>query len=458
MNPLQCGFEADTDFGPSVASCRREFDFTILFEEVVLVIIPACAFVILAFASLLALLRARTLVRHSRLYTFKLLSAGALAAVQIAVLAVQTRLANTTAASIPSAVISLIATILIPLVSHFEHLKTIRPSTLLISFLSLTCLFEAARTRTYWLSGEVALAVTTSVALGMRLIALYFETLSKSGLLLPHDEKIAVELLAGPISRTVFHWLNGLMMRGYRGVIHPEDFGPIDARLLTARLRPKFRTISSRYKSNTNRSDQEGFSTRNGLVWLTFGAMGRIWAGPIVARLAVTAFTFTQPFLANAALGYLQADYPIPPSHGYGLIGAAFLCYVGIAAATGWYWHQAYRCAVMVRGGLAITIFEKLLRLPEGDKIESMATTLMVEDLQRIMSAVARGHEVWAGIIETGIATWLLYRQLGPSCFVMLGLAAGGWFEINTPILYDQWLTIASFGSWFHADNEEGRW
>ncbi|KAK7747380.1 hypothetical protein SLS53_001634 [Cytospora paraplurivora] len=78
----------------------------------------------------------------------------------------------------------------------------------------------------------------------------------------------------------------------------------------------------------------------------------------------------------------------------------------------------------MIRGGLAITIFEKLLRLPEGDKIESTATTLMVEDLQRVMSAVARGHELWAGIIETGLATWLLYRQLGPSCFVMLGLTA----------------------------------
>lgn len=112
-------------------------------------------------------------------------------------------------------------------------------------------------------------------------------------------------------------------------------------------------------------------------------------------------------------------------SYGYGLVGAAFLCYVGIVAATGWYWHQAYRCAVMVRGRLAITIFEKLLRLPEGDKVESTATALVVEDLQRVMSAIARCHEVWAGTIETRLATWLLYRQLWPSCFVMLGLVAG---------------------------------
>lgn len=457
MDPLQCGFAADTKFGPSVPSCRREFDFTILFEEVVLMIIPACTFIVLACASLLSLLQTRTLLRYGRLYSLKLFSAAALVIVQIAVLAVQTRLAKKTAASIPSAVVSLIATIFIPMVSHIEHLKSLRPSTLLVSFLSLTCLFEATRTRTYWLSGEVALAATLSMALGIRLIVLYFEALSKKGLLLARDEKVAMELVAGPISRTVFHWLNGLMTSGYRGVLQPEDLGPIDDRLLTARLRPKFRRIGSRYEANAEKSEQEGYRTGNGLVWLTFTAIGRIWTGPVVARLAVTAFTFTQPFLANAALGYLQSDYFIPASHGYGLIGAAFLCYVGIAAATGWYWHQAYRCAVMVRGGLAITIFEKLLRLPEGDKIESMATTLMVEDLQRIMTAVARGHELWAGTIETGLATWLLYRQLGPSCFVMLGVAAGEWIRSENIISDHQWLTITSFRPGLHADHEEGR-
>lgn len=419
MDSLQCSFTADTDFGPSVSSCRREFDFTLLFEEVVLVIIPACTFVISATASLLSLRQAPTLVRQGRLHSFKLSVATALATVQIAVLVVQARLANKTAVSIPSAAVSLIASIFIPLVSRSEHLKSRRPSSLLVVFLSLTCLFEATRTRTYRLSGEVAMAVTLSVALGIRLIALCLETQSKSDLLLARNEKIPAEVLAGPISRTVFHWLNGLMMSGYRGVLHPEEFGPVDDRLLSARLRPRFRIISNQYEDNT------GSSTCSGLIWLTFTALGRTLAGPIVARLAVTAFTFTLPFLVDAALTYLEADSSIPASHGYGLIGAAFLCYVGIAAATSWYWHQAYRCAVMVRGGLSITIFEKLLRLPEGDKIESLATTLMVGDLQRITNAAGRGHEVWAGTIEAGLATWLLYRQLGPSCFVMLGVAAG---------------------------------
>lgn len=419
MDSVQCGFTADTDFGPSVISCRREFDFTILFEEAVFVIIPGCIFIVAAVASILFLRQAPMLVHRGRLHSLKLSISAALIGAQIAVLVVLARYAKKTALSIPSAAVSLVACIFILPVSHFQHVKSRRPSSLLVVFLSLTCLLEAARSRTYWLSGEVALAATLSVALGIRLTALYFETQSKEHLLLACDEKVPSEVLAGPISRTVFHWLNGLMMSGYRGVLLPEEFGPIDDRLLSARLRPKFGIISKRYKDNA------GSLSCNGLIRLTFAALGRALVGPIIARLALTAFTFTQPFLVSAALTYLEADYPVPDSHAYGLIGAAFLCYVGIAAATSWYWHQAYRCAVMIRGGLSVIIFEKHLTLPEGDKIESLATTLMVGDLQRIMNASARSHEVWAGTIETGIATWLLYRQLGPSCFVMLGVAAG---------------------------------
>jgi ATP-binding cassette, subfamily C (CFTR/MRP), member 1 len=178
-----------------------------------------------------------------------------------------------------------------------------------------------------------------------------------------------------------------------------------------------------------NKEDQSAApTTTNRLIVLTFSSLGRLLAGPVVARLAVTAFSFTQPFLANAALTYLQSetdpDHPISSNYGYGLIGATALTYVGIAAATSWYWHQAYRCAVMIRGGLADVVFDKLMKLPESDEIESKATTLMVNDVERIMRACTRGHEVWAGTIETGLAAWLLYRQLGPSCLVMLGVAA----------------------------------
>jgi hypothetical protein len=86
----------------------------------------------------------------------------------------------------------------------------------------------------------------------------------------------------------------------------------------------------------------------------------------------------------------------------------------------------------MVRGGLSVTVFEKLLRLREDIGLESRVMTLMFSDIQRIMSSLIYVHELWAGIVETGLATWLLYRQIGVACFAMLGIALSAY---NLPLL-----------------------
>ena len=75
MDSFLCSFAADTDFGPSVLSCRREFDFTLLFEEAVLVTLPAGIFIILAIASLVSRRHSPTLFRHGRLYSLKIFAA-----------------------------------------------------------------------------------------------------------------------------------------------------------------------------------------------------------------------------------------------------------------------------------------------------------------------------------------------------------------------------------------------
>ncbi|KIH89068.1 hypothetical protein SPBR_06346 [Sporothrix brasiliensis 5110] len=440
MDPSLCGFAADTLFGPAVASCRREFDFTVLFEEAVLTIIPAGTFALLASAIVVIAYRHKSpaLVRSGRLYPLKLCSIAALTAAQVAVLVFQARAPNKTTTSIPSAAVSLVVTsIFLPLVSHIEHFTSRRPSALLSIFLVLTSLFDSTRTRTSWLvarasgstnGAEIGLAIALTATVAIRVVLLYLETKGKKALLilLRENEKVPAEILAGPISRTVFHWLNSLLLVGYRNALQATDFGPIDDRLLSVRLRPKFQCVRDQYVNKENKSAANVSTNR--LIVLTFSSLGHLLAGPIIARLAVTAFSFTQPFLANAALTYLQSEtdpnQPASRNYGYGLIGATALTYVGIAAATSWYWHQAYRCSIMIRGGLTGVVFDKLMKLPEGDDIESKATTLVVNDVERIMRACARGHEVWAGTIETGLATWLLYRQLGPSCLVMLGVAA----------------------------------
>jgi ATP-binding cassette, subfamily C (CFTR/MRP), member 1 len=90
-----------------------------------------------------------------------------------------------------------------------------------------------------------------------------------------------------------------------------------------------------------------------------------------------------------------------------------------------WYWQLNYKAVTMVRGGLVDSIFEKMLKLKEDKDVESRALTLMISDVQRIVSSGAYVHELWSGLLETGVATWLLWRQVGPSSLTVLGLALG---------------------------------
>ncbi|KAJ5965703.1 ABC transporter integral membrane type 1, partial [Penicillium waksmanii] len=46
---MQCDVSADTHFGPRVLPCRRDFDFTLLFEQWILALVPDLSFLILCF-------------------------------------------------------------------------------------------------------------------------------------------------------------------------------------------------------------------------------------------------------------------------------------------------------------------------------------------------------------------------------------------------------------------------
>lgn len=85
-----------------------------------------------------------------------------------------------------------------------------------------------------------------------------------------------------------------------------------------------------------------------------------------------------------------------------------------------------------MRGGLVDIVFNKVLRLPEDKENESKALTLMNSDAQRISTTLAFLHELWAGLLETALATWLLWRQVGPSSLTVVGLALGTFlFQIH---------------------------
>lgn len=86
---------------------------------------------------------------------------------------------------------------------------------------------------------------------------------------------------------------------------------------------------------------------------------------PILPRIAIICFAFSQPFLINSILSYLEKTSTDRDSNvAYGLIGATALIYFGLAFSTALYWYFHERSIWMVRGALASAIYKKTVSLP----------------------------------------------------------------------------------------------
>ena len=162
----------------------------------------------------------------------------------------------------------------------------------------------------------------------------------------------------------------------------------------------------------------------NALLKLTFQKLKWPILAVVAPRVALIAFNYCQPFLINRAISYTAE----PATHltndiGYGLIGAFAIVYIGIAVSTGQYQHMTYRVVTMMRGGLISLLFNKATHLSLTSVEPSSALTLMSADIERITQGMQVGHEIWANMIEIGVAIYLLERQLGAACAIPLGVA-----------------------------------
>lgn len=55
---MSCTFASEKAFGPAVEACRGRFDFTLFFEEIILITLPACVFLVAAAVRLAFVARA----------------------------------------------------------------------------------------------------------------------------------------------------------------------------------------------------------------------------------------------------------------------------------------------------------------------------------------------------------------------------------------------------------------
>ncbi|CZT49492.1 related to multidrug resistance-associated protein [Rhynchosporium secalis] len=405
-----CG---DDSFGPGVQSstCRGGFDFTVSFEESILTILPAACFI--AFTPLRAarLFKRRIKVKSTAIHAVKLGAIGCYAILQLALIILwsSSNVYFKTRLSTASTVLNLLAALGLSLLSHLEHTKAIRPSFAITVYLFGSLIFDVARVRTqFLLPTNESIASVLSATVALKVLILLLETLGKRRILLAAYRGLSPENTSGLFSRGLFWWLNSLLTNGFKNVLSAKDIFPINESLSS-------RKLTHDLQSRWDRCDQ---TNKNALMrQVLIGFRGNILS-IVFPRLCLVGLSVAQPFLINEAINFVQAtDGDENINNGYGLIGAYTFVYVGSAVMTGWYQHLAYRLMAMIRGGVIGMIYRKITTLKSANTNDSAAMTLMGTDVEQIAENM---HliltDLWANLLQIGIAIWLLERQLGAVC------------------------------------------
>jgi ATP-binding cassette subfamily C (CFTR/MRP) protein 1 len=272
--------------------------------------------------------------------------------------------------SLVSSTLTVVVAIGLCILSHVEHIHSIRPSAIINAYLLLTLPFDIARCRTLWAEGvTVSIASMFSSTIAVKVMVLVTEAIEKRHILLERYRCSSPEATSGIYSRSFFFWLNKLMTSGFDRILSNEDLYPIDEEMTSKVLHG--RAHSAWRKSST--------STAGALLRATLRANWLALAYCIFPRLCLIGFRYAQPFLLTRTVEF--ANNPNESDNiGWGLTAAFGLVFLGLAVANGTYYHMCYRFVTASRGSLITLIYAKTMDLSITALDESAAITLMSND------------------------------------------------------------------------------
>ena len=148
--------------------------------------------------------------------------------------------------SVPAAALSLVAGLALLMLSHFEHMRSHRPSFLIGLYLLINLLLRATMVRTYWhIGGYRSVASATLASILVQLVVLGLESYNKSHLVGEKETSVSAEGSAGFLARSLFIWLNPLFVTGYRRSLTADDLQLIDESLASKNVANGFHRLQS---------------------------------------------------------------------------------------------------------------------------------------------------------------------------------------------------------------------
>ncbi|KAK8069934.1 P-loop containing nucleoside triphosphate hydrolase protein [Apiospora phragmitis] len=232
MDPHFCR-HADSSLGPVIpAGCRMasgdNFDFTLLFEQIALTIVPCGVFMTAALPRVLELSQARRVSEVDWKHQAKLTTASIYAVLKLAILVLWCLPSSglLSGASVTATVFSLLVALSLPAASHYEHTRTAQPSNLLSAYLNFTFIFDAAIARTLWLTQKsLPLPAVFTAAVAVKGALLLLEACAKTPLAPTRGKASPPETLGSGF----FGWATPLVRMRSRGAIDLEDLEALDS-------------------------------------------------------------------------------------------------------------------------------------------------------------------------------------------------------------------------------------
>jgi ATP-binding cassette, subfamily C (CFTR/MRP), member 1 len=116
--------------------------------------------------------------------------------------------------------------------SHHDHLRSFRPSTILTVYLLFTIPMDAARARTLWsMPDNVTIAAIFTAIVVWKFLILLLEVKEKRCLLKPAYRSLPPEETGGIMNRSFFWWFNPLLLAGNKRTLSVQDLFTIDSDL-----------------------------------------------------------------------------------------------------------------------------------------------------------------------------------------------------------------------------------
>jgi hypothetical protein len=81
------------------------------------------------------------------------------------------------------------------------------------------------------------------------------------------------------------------------------------------------------------------------------------------------------------------------------------------------------RAAIKMRGAIVPCVVAKTLQISLEKVNSAEALSHINTDIETIIPGITMLHEIWAGLIEVGIAIFLLYRQIGAACAISIAFS-----------------------------------